>query len=126
VCMPRYFIDVRSRFGYDEDLEGINLPSASLARGEALRVATLKLQDTWQDLPVEAKSDIAIEVVGESGETVLVVPFWEIERHLEAAEPLEIQSPPVLMAGWNLSGGTLLSGALLLAGTVTAVAIALV
>ena len=87
--MPRYFIDVRSRFGCDEDLEGINLPGASGARVEALRVATLKLQDKWQDLPSEAKREIAIEVVGEAGQTVLVVPFWEIERHLKAAQALE-------------------------------------
>jgi hypothetical protein len=26
---------------------------------------------------------IAIEVVAETGQTVLVVPFWEIKQHLE-------------------------------------------
>jgi hypothetical protein len=124
--MPRYFIDMRSRFGCDEDLEGINLPSASVARSEALRVATLKLQDRWQDLPAEAKSDIAIEVVGEAGQTVLVVPFWEIEQHLEAAQLLEAQRPAVYIAGWNLFGSTLVRSVLLLGGTVTALAIVLV
>ena len=55
--MPRYFIDMRSRFGCDEDLEGV-------------------------DLPPEARSGIAVEVVGEAGQTIMIVPFWEIERHL--------------------------------------------
>jgi hypothetical protein len=123
--MPRYFIDVRSRFGRDEDLEGIDLPSASVARVEALRVATLKLQDTWQDLPAEAKNDIAIEVVGEAGQTVLVVPFGEIERHLEAAQPPEGQVPPAQTTGWSLPAGVLLGRAVLLASSVTTLAVVL-
>ena len=124
--MPRYFIDVRSRFGCDEDLEGIYLPGASGARVEALKVATLKLRDKWQDLPSEAKREIAIEVVGEAGQTVLVVPFWEIERHLQAVPLSAGQRPLRLVAGRSISASTLLSGALLLTGTVTALAVALV
>jgi hypothetical protein len=126
VYMPRYFIDVRSRFGCDEDLEGIYLPSTRGAGVEALKVATLKLGDKWQDLPSEAKRAIAIEVVGEAGQTVLVVPFWEIERHLQAAPLSESQRPIRPIAGRSISASTLLSGALLLAGTVTALAVALV
>jgi hypothetical protein len=81
--MPRYFIDTRSRFGCIEDLEGINLADADAARDEALRVATHKFRSTWQDMPSESGDDIAIEVVAETGQTVLVVPFWEIKQHLE-------------------------------------------
>lgn len=81
--MPRYFIDIRSRFGSIEDLEGINLPDADAARDEALRVATHKLHNTWQDVPFESGNNIAIEVIAETGQTVLVVPFWEIKQHLE-------------------------------------------
>jgi hypothetical protein len=80
--MPRYFIDMRSRFGCDEDLEGVDLPSPHAAWNEALRVATCKLQGAWQDLPPEARSGIAVEVVGEAGQTIMIVPSWEIERHL--------------------------------------------
>jgi hypothetical protein len=81
--MPHYFIDMRSRFGCIEDLEGINLADADAARDEALRVATHKFRSTWQDMPSESGDDIAIEVVAETGQTVLVVPFWEIKQHLE-------------------------------------------
>ena len=83
VFMPRYYIEMRSRFEFVEDLEGIDLPDADAARDEALRVATHKFCSTWQDMLSEFGDDIAIEVVTETGQTLLVVPLWEIKQHLE-------------------------------------------
>ena len=37
--MPRYYIDVRSMFGVDEDLDGVDLPDVAAARVEALKLA---------------------------------------------------------------------------------------
>jgi hypothetical protein len=82
--LPRYFIDIRSRFGRDEDLEGIDLPDTDAALEEALAVACT-LKERWSAVPPDSRKDIAIEVVDEAGLTVLTVPFWQIE----IAESLE-------------------------------------
>jgi hypothetical protein len=77
--LPRYFFDVRSRFGRDEDLEGSELPSMDAALDEALDMAG-RLQDLWSGVPPESQKDIAIEIVDEAGLTVMTLPFWQIEK----------------------------------------------
>ena len=37
--MPRYYIDVRSTFGTNEDMDGIEVPDLTAAHAEALEVA---------------------------------------------------------------------------------------
>jgi hypothetical protein len=76
--LPRYFIDVRSRFGRDEDLEGLELQDIDAALDEALAVACT-LQERWSAVPPDSRKDIAIEVIDEAGRIVLTVPFWQIE-----------------------------------------------
>jgi hypothetical protein len=77
--LPRYFFDVRSRFGRDEDLEGSELPSMDAALDEALAMAG-RLHDLWSGVPPESQKDIAIEIVDEAGLTVMTLPFWQIEK----------------------------------------------
>jgi hypothetical protein len=76
--MPRYYIDVRTRFGVDEDLRGIDLPDLAAARLEALKVARA-LEDRWSAVPREARSHIAFHVVDEMQRTLLTIPCSELE-----------------------------------------------
>ncbi len=75
--MPRYYIDVRSSFGLNEDMDGIEVPDLSAAHAEALQVGR-KLRERWTEIPSEARNDIFVEVVDESLRTVLKVPLSEI------------------------------------------------
>ena len=76
--MPRYYIDVRSRFGLDEDLDGLELPDLSAAHAEALVVAH-KLRERWTDMPRDARHDIIVEIVDEGFRTILTLPLSEVE-----------------------------------------------
>jgi hypothetical protein len=75
--MPRYYIDVRSSFGLNEDMDGIEVADVSAAHAEALAVGR-KLRERWTEIPFEARDDIFVEVVDESLRTVLKVPLSEI------------------------------------------------
>lgn len=44
--MPRYYIDVRSSFGLNEDMDGIEVADLSAAHAEALEVGR-KLRERW-------------------------------------------------------------------------------
>jgi hypothetical protein len=75
--MPRYYIDVRSSFGLNEDMDGIEVADVSAAHAEALAVGR-KLRERWTEIPPEARDDIFVEVVDESLRTVLKVPLSQI------------------------------------------------
>ena len=75
--MPRYYIDVRSSFGLNEDMDGIEVADVSAAHAEALEVGR-KLRERWTEIPSEARDDIFVEVVDESLRTVLKVPLSEV------------------------------------------------
>jgi hypothetical protein len=75
--VPRYYIDVRSHFGINEDPSGIELPDIAAARIEALKVAE-KLLKGWAAMPPDYGSDIMIEIVGEDLRPVLVIPCSDI------------------------------------------------
>ena len=75
--MPHYYIDVRSTFGIDEDLDGTELPDLIAAHAQALEVGR-KLRERWTEIPFEARDDIFVEVVDESLRTVLKVPLSEV------------------------------------------------
>ena len=79
--MPRYFIDVLSRFGVDEDCDGADLPDLAAARAEALKVGH-RLLERWAEMPSEARSEIIIEVVDERLKKVLRVSLPEIQQGL--------------------------------------------
>jgi hypothetical protein len=77
--MPRYYIDVRSRFGVDEDCDGIDLPDLAAARTEALRVAQ-ELLNRSSEIPPDARYEIIIEVVDQRLRSVLRVSLAELHQ----------------------------------------------
>ncbi len=76
--MPRYYIDVRSSFGLNEDMDGIDLPDLNAAHVEALEVGR-ELRERWTEIPLEARDNIFVEIVDESLRTVLTFPLSEVE-----------------------------------------------
>jgi hypothetical protein len=72
--MPRYYMDVRSMFGVDEDLDGVDLPDVAAARVEALKLAE-GLHIRLTGARPEACSQVVIEVVDEAYRTVLMIPY---------------------------------------------------
>jgi hypothetical protein len=79
--MPRYYIDVRSRFGVDEDCDGVDLPDLVAARAAALKVGQ-RLLERWTEMPPDARSEIIIEVIDERLKYVLRVSLPEIQQGL--------------------------------------------
>jgi len=76
--MPRYYIDVRSRFGVDEDCDGLDLPDLAAAHAEALKVG-YALVERWAEMPSDARSEIIIEVVNERLRNVVRISLAELE-----------------------------------------------
>ncbi len=76
--MPRYYIDIRSHFGINEDPSGVDLPDISAARTEALKVAE-NLLKSWAGMSPEYGSEVVIEIVGEDLRPVLSIPCSEME-----------------------------------------------
>jgi hypothetical protein len=81
VTMPRYYIDVRSTFGLDEDMDGIELPDLNAAHAEALEVGR-KLRERWAEMPHDARHDIVVELVDDGFRTLLTLPLSELEDRL--------------------------------------------
>lgn len=79
--MPRYYIDVRSRFGLDEDVVGVDLPDLDAAQHKALALGQ-KLCERWMEMPTDARYQITIEIVDESLRTVLTVPLSDLEPRI--------------------------------------------
>jgi len=79
--MPRYYIDVRSTFGIDEDMDGTELPDLIAAHAEALIVAH-KLRERWTEIPLEARHNIIVELVDEGFRTLLTLPVSELEDRM--------------------------------------------
>ena len=82
--MPHYYIDVRSSFGLDEDLDGLELPDLSAAHPEALIVAQ-KLRDRWTEMRPQVRHDIIVEIVDEGFRTILTLPLSEVETGMKQA-----------------------------------------
>ncbi len=76
--MPRYYIDIRSHFGINEDPSGVDLPDISAARTEALKVAE-NLLKSWAGMSPEYGSEVVIEIVGEDLRPVLIIPCADID-----------------------------------------------
>jgi hypothetical protein len=79
--MPRYYIDVRSTFGLDEDMDGVDLPDLNAAHAEALKVGH-KLRERWTEMPHDARHDIIVELVDEGFRTLLTLPLSEVEGQI--------------------------------------------
>jgi uncharacterized protein DUF6894 len=74
--MPRYYLNIRNKISFTPDEEGCDLPNAEAARKEAVRGARSLMSAEIAD---EGRLDLRgrIEVVDETGELVLIVPFRE-------------------------------------------------
>ena len=82
--MLRYYIDVRSSFGLNEDMDGIEVADLSAAHAEALAVGR-KLRERWTEIPFDARHDIVIEIVDEGFRTILTLPLSEVETGMKQA-----------------------------------------
>ena len=80
--MPRFYIDLRSHFGTNEDTIGVDLPDISTAKAEALKRAA-SLAEGWNHLPAQYCADIGIEIVGEDLKPLLSIQYFELSRHGE-------------------------------------------
>jgi hypothetical protein len=71
--MPRLVLHQRRRDRYIRDLEGANFPDVDAARAEAIEAA----RELISEESLKGKIDLTtlVEIVDETGATVLVVPF---------------------------------------------------
>ncbi|MFC1458943.1 DUF6894 family protein [Microvirga arabica] len=76
--MPRYYIDIRSHFGINEDPSGVELPDIAAAKSEALKVVQTLLHN-WAAMPSGYSDEIFIEIIGEDLRPVLIIPCSDIE-----------------------------------------------
>jgi hypothetical protein len=90
--MPRYYLDVRSRFGLDEDLDGLDLPDLDAVQAVALEMGH-KLRERLTGAPPDAQCDIAIEIVDEGFEMVLVIPYSEVEGRQQLRSQVDLIFP---------------------------------
>jgi hypothetical protein len=74
--MTRYYFHVQDGTGLDKDHISTDLRDLDEVHMEALKVAR-ELCALWDDLPPGHLDRMAIEVVDDSGQPVLVVPFSE-------------------------------------------------
>ncbi len=78
--MPRYRFNIHNGIGFVEDEEGRDLPDLDAARAEAVKgIRSILTEDVDQ-----GRMDLCgrIEVVDDSGQSVLVIPFEEAVRIL--------------------------------------------
>jgi hypothetical protein len=73
VPMPRYYLHIHNGHDLERDPEGADYPTLVAARAAAEQV----IREIWVDWP-EARYDMAVEIVGEAGQTVLQVPFADV------------------------------------------------
>ena len=76
--MPRYYIDVRSRFGLNEDMDGVEVADLDAAHAQALEVGR-RLRERWTEMPHDSRHDIIVELVDEGFRTILTLPLSEVE-----------------------------------------------
>ena len=71
--MPRYYFHIHNGHDLELDPEGDDFPDLGAAQAEAKRV----IRELWLDW-AEARIDMAIEIVNETGQTALRVPFANV------------------------------------------------
>ncbi|MBF9196719.1 DUF6894 family protein [Microvirga terrestris] len=76
--MPRYYIDIKSHFGTDEDPSGVDLPDIAAAESEALKVIQNLLR-SWAAMQPNYRDEIFIEIVGEDLRPVLIIPCSDVK-----------------------------------------------
>jgi hypothetical protein len=72
--MPRYHLCLRGADPLPKDIEDIELPNVEAVHAEARKVAR-ELREAFSALRADTLRGVAVEVIDETGQTVLVVPF---------------------------------------------------
>ena len=75
--MTRYYFHVQDGTGLDRDSIGADLRDLDEVQIGAMKVAR-ELCALWDDIPPGDLDKMALEVVDDSGQTVLIVPFSEV------------------------------------------------
>jgi hypothetical protein len=80
--MPQYSFFIRNKQSRVRYPRSFDLPDVEAAREAALRIARAfgEVVPGWDELPSDQKSNFAVEVDNEAGQTVLTVPFKEAEE----------------------------------------------
>jgi hypothetical protein len=73
----RIYIDVRSSFGLNEDMNSIEVLGLTEAPAEAPEIGR-ELRERWTEIPVEARDHIFAEIIDENLRTVLTLPLSEV------------------------------------------------
>ena len=74
--MPRYFFHIRENDSFDEDIEGLDLPSVDDAHTEALKAAREMVAELVRH--GEPIDGMTFEVVDETGSLVHRLPFRSV------------------------------------------------
>jgi hypothetical protein len=77
--MPRYHLCIRGADPLPKDIGDIDLPSVEAVHAEAWKVAR-ELREAFSALRADILRAMAVEVIDETGQTVLVVPFPKVKR----------------------------------------------
>jgi hypothetical protein len=80
--MPQYSFFIRNKQSRVRYPRSFDLTDVKAAREAALRIARAfgEVVPSWDELPSDQKSNFAVEVDNEAGQTVLTVPFREAEE----------------------------------------------
>jgi hypothetical protein len=80
--MPRYSFFVWSNRGRVKYPRSYDLPDVAAARKAALKIADIFIDvvPNWSDLSFQQRNTFVVEVVDETGQTVLTVPFREAKQ----------------------------------------------
>ena len=78
--MPQYSLFIWNKHSRVKYPRSFDLPDVEAARNVALRIARVfvGVVPYWNDLSSDQQRRFVVEVVDESGETVLTVPFGEV------------------------------------------------
>jgi hypothetical protein len=77
--MPRYYLCIRGANPLPKDIGDIELPNVEAVHAEAWKVAR-ELRGVFSALRADILRGMAVEVIDDTGQTVLVVPFSKVER----------------------------------------------
>jgi hypothetical protein len=80
--MPEYSFHVWNKRNRTRYPRTFDLPDVEAARKVALKIARIFVEVVpyWGDLSSKQRNDFVVEVLDEAGQTVLTVPFREVEE----------------------------------------------
>jgi hypothetical protein len=82
--MPEYRFVVWNKHSRVKYPRSFGLPDIEAAHGAAIRIARVfgEVVPGWDELTYDQQNSFAVEVVDETGHTILVVPFRETDEAL--------------------------------------------